>query len=502
MRLRTLVRGSLFYTVGNFLPRIGAFLLLPIYTAAMAPAEFGTFSLMLSIAGVLGIVYRFGLDGALMRLHFDVEERDRPSLYLTLSVVTAAIGLVLSVLLGLIAVPTFSRLFAGTPFWPFAPLTLILTFLLSFQYVPSSWFRARELPGRFLLLTVVSFAGGLVGTVLFVLVLDGGAVGALLGQIGAAGTAAAATIVVLVSLGAAAFRADFLRRALTFGLPLLPHSLSAWVLNVSDRWLIGLLVVGGAAAAQTAIGVYSFGYLLGQVVGLVAFSFNAAWVPFFYQRGAGPQGPRLLREMTTLSIAGLAVLAAGIGLLAPELATALAGDQWGDAIEDAARITPIVAVASVAYGLYFMVVSPVFMERRTAVLPALTIAAGLLNVGLNLVLIPTVGIVGAAWATLAGYAALAGLTTWYARRIYALALDVGKLAAIGTGLVTLLAAGTLLTEPIAGTPVGAVAHVALAAAFAGLMAWLAWGAIGRLRLAVAEDGGAGAGIMAAPKGNP
>jgi O-antigen/teichoic acid export membrane protein len=499
VRLRALLRGSLLYTIGNFLPRIGAFLLLPIYTAAMGPAEFGTFSLMLSISGVLGLVYRLGLDGALMRLHFDVDERDRGGLYLTLTVVTALAGALFSVLLAAVTAPFFGELFAGTPFWPFGPLTLVLTFLLAFGYVPTSWLRASELPGRFLLLTIASFLAGVVATVIFVLVLDLGAAGALLGQAAGAATIVVAAAIVLTRLGATRMRRDLLRRAFAFGLPLLPHSLSAWVLNLSDRWLIGLLAIGGAAAAQAAIGVYSFGYLLGQVVALVAFSFNAAWVPFFYGRGEREDGPRLLREMTTVSVAALAVLAAGIGLLAPELAAVLGGDRWGDALDDAARVTPIVAVASVAYGLYYMVVSAVFLVRRTAALPLLTIGAGAVNVALNVLLIPSVGIIGAAWATLAGYGTLAALTTWYASRVYDLRLDVARLGLIGGGLVALLAAGAWLTEPIAATAAGALIHVALALAFTVAVALAMRGPLGVLRRVLADDEPQVAGMMAAPK---
>ena len=68
MTLRGLLRGSLLYTLGNLLPRVAAFVLLPLYTATMLPSEFGIFSLMLSLSGVLAIVYRLGLDGALLRL--------------------------------------------------------------------------------------------------------------------------------------------------------------------------------------------------------------------------------------------------------------------------------------------------------------------------------------------------------------------------------------------------------------------------------------------------
>jgi O-antigen/teichoic acid export membrane protein len=195
--------------------------------------------------------------------------------------------------------------------------------------------------------------------------------------------------------------------------------------------------------------------------------------------------------MTTLSTAGLCILAAGIGILAPELTELLAGERWGTATADAARVTPIVAVASVAYGLYYMVVSAVFLERRTKVLPLLTISAGLVNVGLNLLLIPRIGIIGAAWATMAGYATLAALTAWYARRVYPIALDLPRLALLFGSLVALLVAGGALTAPLNGSPAGALAHLGLALAFAVLVVPVVREPLDRLREVVAEDPGPG-----------
>lgn len=481
MTLRALLRGSLLYTIGNFLPRVGAFLLLPIYTASMGPEQFGTFSLMLSVSGVLGVLLRFGMDGALMRLHFDVSDQERPALYSTLAAATAVGGIVMAIGFGALTAPVFERLFAGAPFWPLGPVTLLLTFLLAFQYVPFTYLRATQRPGRFLGLTLASFGAGVVATVVLVGVLDLGAPGALLGQAAGALAVAAAAMLVLARLRPTRPRPAILRRSLAFGLPLVPHALSGWVLNLSDRLLIGLLATGGAAAAQAAVGIYAFGYLLGQVVSLVAYSFNAAWVPFFYERGEMASGPRLLREATTLSALVIAVLAVSVGLLAPELTALLGSERWGGATGEAARVTPVVAFASAVYGLYYMVVSAVFLARRTRVLPVLTIVAGLTNVALNVALIPRLGIMGAAWATLAGYSLLAVLTIWYAGRVFPLQLDARRLAVIFALSAALLIVGSTVSAAVAATVVGGVVHAAMAIAFAVVAAGIGRAPYARLR---------------------
>jgi O-antigen/teichoic acid export membrane protein len=487
------MRGSLLYTIGNLLPRVGAFLMLPIYLAAMGPAEFGTFSLMLSVAGVLGVFLRLGLDGALMRLHFDVAERERGALYTTLTAATAIGGLAIVAVFGVVAAPFFGRLFAGATFWPVGALTLLLTFLLGFQYVPFTFLRATQRPGRFLGLTVAAFGAGLIATIVLVAVLELGAAGALLGQAAGAAMVAVTVVLVIGRMGLASPRVDLLRRSLAFGLPLVPHALSGWVLNLSDRWLIGLLATGEAPAAQVAVGVYAFGYVLGQVVSLLAYSFNAAWVPFFYERGETPNGPPLLREVATLSALVLSVTAVGVGLLAPELSAVLAGDRWGSATADAARVTPVVALASTAYGLYYIVVSAIFLARRTRVLPLLTIAAGAANVGLNVLLIPRIGIMGAAWATLAGYAMLATLSIWYARRVFPLQLDAPRLAVIFLATGALLLLGPVATESLDATAAGGIVHAGIAAGFAVAASFVGREPLARLRALVAAGSPAAVG---------
>lgn len=485
MTLRALARGSILYTAGTFLPRLGALALLPVYTMTMAPAEFGIVSLMLSISGLLAIVYRLGLDGALLRLHFDLAERARPRLYVSLALVTLLTASVASLVLGLAAAPFFASLFTGIGFVPYGLLALAITATTALQYLPTVLFRATERPGLFLGYFAGVMVTAIVATVIFCVPLRMGAAGALLGQLAGGLFGVAVGAVVIGSLRPLAVDVRLIRPALAFGLPLVPHGISGWILNVSDRWLLGLLLAMSAVAAQAAIGVYSLGYQLGQVVSLIALSFNAAWGPFFYARGETAAGPRILREMTTVVAGLLGVLGVALAVGAPELTHLLAPESWGTARDEAADVLRVVAGASFVYSVYFMVVSAVFLTRRTALLPLLTITAGAANVALNLLLIPRIGIMGAAWSTLLGYSVLAVGTAVYARRGFPLMLDLrrlGLMAAAGAALVVALR----LVLPAAPDPGSFALHVVAVAAFAGIVVLLLRAPVGRLRLLVRE----------------
>ncbi len=482
MSLRALVRGSLLYTLGNFLPRIGTFLLLPVYTAAMGPDEFGVLSLMLSLAALLAIVYRLGLDGALLRFHFDVSPARRPSLYRTATAVTVVASLGLSAVFAALLAPFFDRIFPGVSFWPYGVLALAFTATTALQYVPSDLFRAIERPGRFVAFALAVFAVAVAGVLVFVLALDMGAAGGLLANLASGGVVVAATGYVVVRMRRGRVEPELAQETLRFGLPLVPHGLAGWVLNLSDRWLIGLLIGVPAVAAQSAIGVYSFGYVFGQSVALVAMSFNAAWVPVWYARGDGEDGPALLREMTTLVMAALAILAVGVSVVAPELTRLLATRRWGEQAEVAATVIPIVAAASLVYGLYFMLVATVFLRRRTAGLPILTLIAGAANVAANILLIPAIGVMGAAWSTLIGYGVLTALTWWYAARSFPISIDLTRLLLIVSGGVAAVVVARAFDAPRGGgLTASGIVHVLIAVGFALLLIPLARGPVVRVR---------------------
>ncbi|HLE58075.1 MAG TPA: polysaccharide biosynthesis C-terminal domain-containing protein [Candidatus Limnocylindria bacterium] len=487
MSLGRLLRGAGLYAIGSALPRGVAFLLLPVYAAAMLPESFGVFSLALTLIGLLVVLYRLGLDGAMVRLHFDMLDRRRPALYRSLAAVTGVAVIGGSIVVGAALAAGFEALLPGVPFAPVGLLILAVAALSAFGYIPTSLFRAAEQPVRFVAFSVGAAATGIGATAYFLLVARMDVTGALLGQLASAVFVAGFSAVALLRLRGGGPEWRLARAGLAFGVPLVPHGLAGWAMNLSDRWLIGLLIGLPALAAQAAVGVYSFGYLVGQVAGIAAISFNAAWTPTFFQRGEGPAGPRLLREMTTLSLGGLSLIVAGIALLGPVAAGQLARGVWGAQALAMADVSAIVAFSALPYGLYFMLVGTLFLRKQTRGLPLLTMAAAATGIGANLVLIPTYGIVGAAWATLGSYAVLAGLTWWLAARGYRIHLDLRRLGLILLATVAALVAARVLATP--SLTVQLVRGMALLAALAGVNALLLRGPVGSLRglLAAGSD---------------
>jgi len=329
----------------------------------------------------------------------------------------------------------FPTLFVGIPFLPYGALMLAFTAASTFQFVPAVWMRASEQPGRFVVYGFGSLMVTVVVTLVAVVVAELGLTGALIGQLGGGLFSLAAACWVLWRLPGGGAQRAAVRPALRFSLPLLPHQIGAWALNVSDRWLIGLLIGLPVIAAQAAIGVYSLGYQLANVITLVAVSVQAAWIPLFYRHAESVAGARFYRAVSTVSLAGLATLTALVVSLAPDIVALIAPAGY----EEAVPVMQIVAVAGLFYGGYVMSVALVMYRRRTGRLAAITAVAAITNVAINIVLIPRVGIVGAAWATLAAYILYAAGTAWFGRQVYPALPDLGRLAVLGVGGVVIVA---------------------------------------------------------------
>ncbi len=475
MTLCSLARASALFTLANIVPKVGALVLVPVYVRLLSTAEYGTLALATTFVGLFTTVSRLGMDGSLMRLHFDAEGPSRGRLYSTLTFATLGVAGLLTV-----ACVTLGWVFVrgpvlGIDFGSIGLIALLVAFTTSVAFVPSVFYRATREAGKYVMLNVGGFLLTSVLVVVLVVFMRLGVLGALVGQLLAGIVLLTFAVYVAIRAGGVSLDRGQLRESLSFGLPLLPHQLSGLALRLVDRWLIGLLIALPAAQALGAVGVYSFGYQIGSVVTIVLTSVNQAWSPYFFGVGNDEAGPEIHREMTTVIVFGLMVLGVGVAALAPELVDVIARPGY----EAAGDVIPVVALGAVLQGLYTMFVTVVFLSKRTRPLALLTACSALVNVGLNILLIPQQGIIGAAWATVGAYAFLAIVTHLYARRLYPMRVDLLSLAAAG-----ILAVGAVVVaravQP-ADLVQAVAAHATIALAYAAVIGAFLVRPVNRLR---------------------
>jgi O-antigen/teichoic acid export membrane protein len=196
---------------------------------------------------------------------------------------------------------------------------------------------------------------------------------------------------------------DYVKNALAFGMPLIPHVLGGMFLSSTDRVLLTNLI--GIDAA----GIYAVALQIGMILSFATMAFNQAYAPWLYEqlKKTNEQLNCRIVRYTYLYFAAVTVVALLIGICAPLIMSVMVGDQF----QEGAEIVIYVAMGFAFGGMYFMVTNYVFFAGYTGKLAINTFFVGVINVMLTFLLIEKNGIVGAGQGFMLSQALLF-LGTW------------------------------------------------------------------------------------------
>lgn len=398
-------------------------LLVLAYTQVLLPADYAILAVATALTLLLGPALGLSITTALSRFYFEASgDAERRRLY------TTTLGFLLVVpTLVVLAIEVVGRrgwldVFEAAPYDPYLRLAVLAAYASLFVDLPVAIYIARRQARRVAALTFAHAGLLVVFSLLFVVVLDKGVLGVLLGAVLAGGTTAVVAVGLTVRAIGVLTRPSkaILVSMLLFGVPLVPHAAAQWVLQVSDRMLLSHYV------ASTELGLYYVGYSVGAIGAFIVFAAGKAMTPIITAELKHGARPSRVPRLGTYWFAGLVFGCLSVALFGPEAVKVFAPNEF----LRAAEIVPIIALASAVYGLYTIVSSGVWYSMRTGWVPVLTGLAAAVNVGLNVLLIPDFGIKAAAWNTVAGFAALAVLQGVLAARRHAIAWEFQRWAVL------------------------------------------------------------------------
>ncbi len=418
--LRRLLSHSALYGAADVFVNAVNFFLIPVYTAFLTAEDYGALGLLALFGSLAKIVFRLGLDAGFFRTYYDLtEDGDRRGLAGSCALLVALVGggLLAGVALG---APHLTRwLFSQShPPSSWVVLTAADVYLSGFAFVPQALLRIRDRPGLF-----SGFAGGrhLVNILLKIVLLRAGwgVTGALWSDVVASGVFALLQLPILWNGARWSLSWRLLKPALGFGLPKAPHGFLIQVQNLADRKILDLFV------SQAQLGVYQVCYTFGNAVKFASSAFEPAWGPFIYSEIKKPDAPRTLARVITYAFGAFTAVGLAVAVMAREilvLMTPRRPEVW-----PGAPLIPVVVLAYLLHGVFLLTSVGIGIERKARYYPLVTLAAATTNVIANLLLIPRLGVLGAAWATVASYAVMAALGLTLSLRLYPMPLEVGRL---------------------------------------------------------------------------
>lgn len=466
--MRNFFRNAGVMAVAEMIARIKGVIVLPILTRHLGPLDFGVWSQVSMIALLLSPLLTFGSEQGMLRILPGLPVEMQYRKFLAWMVVALGGAGIFAVLLILANAPISAIIFADVEYKKFVVLAAASLFTTLLPNAARAWLRiqndgntlaaatvAQAMLGIAAVLCAIGFGTDVFGLVLLTLVAD-----LLLGVI---------FLAVIVRRSGWCYP-DFsiLRPAISFGLPLLPAAYAIWGLNWMDRLFL--------VHYQTleAIGIYSAAYGLGYLI--IQVFVNPIWALYpnsvaeLHNQGDDAGVDRLLHTIS-YGILILSVPAiAGLWALCEPIMAVVAGP----AFRSGALVMPVIALAYLLHMLASFGDVAVGLAYRQHLATMSIVLAVIANAGLNFLLVPNFGIMGAALATLGAFFVQFVFSTFLAVRSGPFWNSFNGLCRISAAAVIMAVsikmfdAGMRLSDGgrlLVFIPFGAIVYVGLAFAF-------------------------------------
>jgi O-antigen/teichoic acid export membrane protein len=440
-QLWRLGKHSAIYGMGAVVSRLIGVFLLPVITRYLTRADVGAVETLISLTVVLVIVLRMGISMAFFRFYFDAEDDAgrttvvRTSFWFTM--VMATFGLVVG---SIFATEISQLLFETGSRANLVRAALVLLWAQMNYEQLTALFRVEERSVSYVAATLANVIITVVSTILLVAVWHEGAIGVIVGNF----TGTLAVYFVLLAyrryqLGLEFDRGLF-RQMQRFGLPLVPSGLALWVIDLSDRFF--LVRMKGLAEN----GLYSIGVRISTAILLVLIALRTAWPAFAYSIKDDDEAKRTYAYVLTYVLYLCCWLSLALSLLAPWLVRLLTTPRF----YPASQVVPLLVFGGTAFIAFNVMSIGIGRAKRTQFNWVVTGAAALVNIGLNFVLIPPYGMIGAAISTLVAYLVMFFGMTIRAQQVFPVPYQWRRVALATGAAVGLTVLGKSLDVPLWG----------------------------------------------------
>ncbi|MEP7054543.1 MAG: polysaccharide biosynthesis C-terminal domain-containing protein [Actinomycetota bacterium] len=423
------------YGSGRIALQLLAFFTLPVLTHVFTNSQYGVIETATTVFSVVMLVAPLGLESASQRSYFDYsdEQVDERRLVLgttvwAMSASGAFLGALLIAFSGVLSQALLgSRSYAIV--FVLTGATVPLATLLNFT---QEVLRLRHRPAQYVALALFAGVMNTAATLFLILVVDSGVKGVVAGTLIGMGTGLLVGYPLIAKSVGTGFSRPVLRTMLAYGLPFIPVAAATWAIQLADRFFLL------AYFSTSELGIYSLGAKYANLLMLAVYAFGAAWAPFFLDLHSRDAEEERRVRAKALSVLMLLLTWGAIAVTASS--RAFIQVFTSSDFRDAYKVIGLLSVGIIVIGMNSVVIGGISIARKTHYFVRYTAYAAAANIALNFALIPPLGMVGAAIATLLTYVVLTVLYSWRAQRLDPVDFNWDRIARI-------LIAGALCMVP-------------------------------------------------------
>jgi O-antigen/teichoic acid export membrane protein len=402
----------------NISQKLRTFLVIPAIVGSLGIVNYGIYAQVITVISISSFIFSLGLNGALIR-YSQSDKYSQTLVFSTTLVCGSLSGIVIGSLVSINAMWLSNLLLRSKDFWPAFVLSGILiptriVFKLSESYFRSNMktkLASALLTTRYylsflsILTTIYVFQQGIISVLTGVVLVELGYTTLL-------------TIYIIYNLGLKLPNIDFSVKILRYSIPLCASNLAN---NLSTR--VDRLLVGAYLGAE-AIGVYDIAYRLSSVIMVYSEPIVNSYFPEFsrlIEKGRFSEcgqyhekGVKYFLIFAIPSIFGLDIISSFLVKFA----------NMTNNTAQSERIMPILAIGISLWGLERLFSVILVSAEETRILSVVRGGGAAINILLNIILIPLLGLVGAALATISSYLLTTIIVSRYARNIIDYGIDL------------------------------------------------------------------------------
>lgn len=436
------VRQSIVYSLGGLTLPLIAIFMVPVYTRVFTPADYGVISLVQITIAFLAVFLILGTDNASARYYLDPKSDEDRKLTASTALFFRAVTLSAGCLVFSCFSEEISQLIFKTSVYSkylviaaaavfFGQCATLCLNLLRFNFRSVSY---AVLSSANLLVTVLL-------TILLVVSLKLGIMGVFTATLVSSVLLLFITFLITKGYLSLTFSTKRLRELLQYGIPLVPYGITVYLIQNCDRYFLSYF------STLEQVGLYSLGFQLASVLTLLFAGTGLAWGPLVYSSYKEDKIEAVYSKLMDYLVSFVLLLVVGLSLFSREILVVFTTPQY----YGAHIVVPFLALYLAFYHIGLRMGFGIHLAKKTLHFTWISIVTAAVNIGLNFLLVPPYGMIGAAIATLACAIVWCVLLVSMSQKYYHVDYNLGSFSKI-LAVVLVIICGSYFLLPVLSLP--------------------------------------------------
>lgn len=434
-RLKKTAKHSAIYAAGTMLRRLTGFVMLPIYTQYLTPADYGTVALLTMAIDIVSVLVGLRISQALFRYYVMADGRAEKNEIVSTVLFTVIIGSSIGVafLYSISALLSYA-IFGSYDFVKELQLFSFTILLNAIMTSCLSYLRACRMPVLFVSISAMYLALQVIFNIIFVVVMELHVIGVIYSALCSGVLMAAFLLIYTLAKVGIKYSRVVAKKVIMFTLPLMVAALGGFCVVYMDKYFLRVF------SGLSDVGLYTLALRLSSIVTLVFEAFNMAWGVEQFEVVKRDDSRKIFEQVFRYLSAVLFIVGAGVALFSQDILWLMAAPSFAGA----GSIVPILVLAVIIVAFSNFNNFGIQLAERTRHLAESTWLKASVALVCYLLLIPVLGVYGAAIGFLIGNLVELRWNYIYSKKLYDMELQWKSIAMMGMVSILFVTIGVSL----------------------------------------------------------